>query len=248
MLPTGSVFSLARTAPEARADRSATQPPAPRRVARFHRRRRHRHVSKGVVHRTPPAMSEASAWAVAFPWQTGARGPTSATVANCLNKITVVIICRVSGITNGGFQMNAFRAFSIAIGVVLVAGHAGPIQAEEAEGARSGAIEEVLVTARKREESLQEVPVAVSAFTGEQMIDSGIDQFSDHRPVHARPGRQSAEHLRQTPRPTAWCCAANPAAARRSATIRPWVSTSTAWSTRTSPACRHRSSISSGWK
>ncbi|MDE0366766.1 MAG: TonB-dependent receptor [Gammaproteobacteria bacterium] len=88
--------------------------------------------------------------------------------------------------------MNAFRAFSLAIGFVLVAAHAGPIQAEEAEGARSGAIEEILVTARKREESLQEVPVAVSAFTGDQMTDSGIDQFSDLAPF--TPGLAINQH------------------------------------------------------
>ena len=75
--------------------------------------------------------------------------------------------------------MNAPRAFGLAIGAVLLAAQAGSIQAQETEGARSGAIEEVLVTARKREESLQEVPVAVSAFSGDQMKDQGIDQFSD---------------------------------------------------------------------
>ncbi|MCY4566067.1 MAG: Plug domain-containing protein, partial [Gammaproteobacteria bacterium] len=40
-------------------------------------------------------------------------------------------------------------------------------------------VEEVVVTARKREESLQEVPVAVSAFSGEQLTNAGVDQFSD---------------------------------------------------------------------
>ena len=75
--------------------------------------------------------------------------------------------------------MSVFRALSVAAGVVLVCVQAGSIQAEEAAGARSEPIEEVLVTARKREENLQEVPVAVSAFTGDQMKNSGIDQFSD---------------------------------------------------------------------
>ena len=88
--------------------------------------------------------------------------------------------------------MNAFRACSLAIGFVLVAAQAAPIHAEEPEGARSGAIEEILVTARKREESLQEVPVAVSAFTGDQMTDSGIDQFSDLAPF--TPGLAINQH------------------------------------------------------
>lgn len=75
--------------------------------------------------------------------------------------------------------MNAPRVLGIVIGAVLLAVQASSIQAQEGEGARSGVIEEVLVTARKREENLQEVPVAVSAFTGDQMKDSGINKFSD---------------------------------------------------------------------
>jgi iron complex outermembrane receptor protein len=41
------------------------------------------------------------------------------------------------------------------------------------------ALEEVVVTARKREESLQETPVAVSAFTGESMQELGMTNISD---------------------------------------------------------------------
>ncbi|GAB5450460.1 MAG: TonB-dependent receptor [Halioglobus sp.] len=40
-------------------------------------------------------------------------------------------------------------------------------------------LEEVVVTARKREESLQETPVAVSAFNGEQMKDAGLNDLTD---------------------------------------------------------------------
>ena len=41
-------------------------------------------------------------------------------------------------------------------------------------------IEEVVVTATKREESLQDVPVAVSALTGEQLAQAGIVNFADY--------------------------------------------------------------------
>ena len=41
------------------------------------------------------------------------------------------------------------------------------------------ALEEVVVTARKREESLQEVPVAVSVFTTETMESLGIKNMRD---------------------------------------------------------------------
>ena len=75
--------------------------------------------------------------------------------------------------------MSALRVFSLAAGVVLVFAYAGPVKAEEAAGARSMVVEEVLVTARKREESLQEVPVAVSAFSQEQIEDQTIQEFID---------------------------------------------------------------------
>ena len=40
-------------------------------------------------------------------------------------------------------------------------------------------IDEIIVTARKVEESLQDVPVAVTAFTGEFFQDSGLVEISD---------------------------------------------------------------------
>lgn len=48
--------------------------------------------------------------------------------------------------------------------------------AQQAPGA---AIEEIVVTARKREESLQQTPLAVSAFTAQDIEDAGIDNIED---------------------------------------------------------------------
>ena len=42
-----------------------------------------------------------------------------------------------------------------------------------------GVLEEVIVTAQKREQSLQDVPVAVSAFTGEMLQQSGVKDMFD---------------------------------------------------------------------
>ena len=42
-----------------------------------------------------------------------------------------------------------------------------------------GAIEEIVVTAQKREESLQDVPISVSAFNADQLDRKQIDTFSD---------------------------------------------------------------------
>ncbi|MCV6624053.1 MAG: TonB-dependent receptor [Cellvibrionaceae bacterium] len=41
------------------------------------------------------------------------------------------------------------------------------------------ALEEVIVTAQKRAESLQDVPISVSAMSGEKMADAGIQSFTD---------------------------------------------------------------------
>ena len=41
-------------------------------------------------------------------------------------------------------------------------------------------IEEVIVTATKREESMQDVPIAVIALTGESLAQLGITNFSDY--------------------------------------------------------------------
>jgi len=45
--------------------------------------------------------------------------------------------------------------------------------------AQSGVIEEIVVTAQKREQSLQDVSVAVTAFTGEDIAEQGITQAKD---------------------------------------------------------------------
>jgi len=63
------------------------------------------------------------------------------------------------------------------LGATIVAGYAGPVTAQQDNpaGASSGAIEELIVTARRRDESLQDVPIAITAFTGEQLDRIGAD-------------------------------------------------------------------------
>ena len=48
-----------------------------------------------------------------------------------------------------------------------------------AQGAQAGALEEVVVTARKRSERLQDVPIAVTAFTEADIDDAGINRPAD---------------------------------------------------------------------
>ena len=49
----------------------------------------------------------------------------------------------------------------------------------EPSHAREGVLEEVIVTARKRVEDIQDVPVSVTAFTGNQLRDAGIVNLKD---------------------------------------------------------------------
>ncbi|MGH8446148.1 MAG: hypothetical protein ACREVL_12830, partial [Solimonas sp.] len=53
-----------------------------------------------------------------------------------------------------------------------------PVPASE-EIATPGALSEVIVTARKREERLQDVPVSISAFSAEQLDARGINDVRD---------------------------------------------------------------------
>jgi iron complex outermembrane receptor protein len=50
-----------------------------------------------------------------------------------------------------------------------------PLLALGAESALAQQIEEIVVTAQKREQSLQDVPIAVSAFQASDLVDSGIE-------------------------------------------------------------------------
>jgi len=47
----------------------------------------------------------------------------------------------------------------------------------------AGAVEEVLVTARRREESLQDVPIAISAFGGESLQQRGVESVQNMNAV-----------------------------------------------------------------
>lgn len=46
-------------------------------------------------------------------------------------------------------------------------------------GTSDGRLEEIVVTARKREENLQSAPLSVAAFSGDALEKSGIDEFSE---------------------------------------------------------------------
>ena len=67
------------------------------------------------------------------------------------------------------------RLFLI-LGATVAAGFAGPVVAQQGDSAKaSNVIEELIVTARRRDETLQDVPIAITAFTGEQLDRIGAD-------------------------------------------------------------------------
>ena len=77
------------------------------------------------------------------------------------------------------------------INQAVVAALASTIAAQSygEDAQRNRAIEEIVVTATKREVPLQDVAVAVQALTESTLNDLGIDTFEDpgavHRPLHA---------------------------------------------------------------
>lgn len=77
----------------------------------------------------------------------------------------------------------AFRRLAWGVGMVVGA-VAGPAHAQLPGGAattaaRADVLQEVVVSARKREESVQEVPLTVNAFTAEQIEERGIGDLKD---------------------------------------------------------------------
>jgi len=77
-----------------------------------------------------------------------------------------------------------FYTVMVSIATVTIALMAGPVAAQEDEvGAPKTRnkliVDEMLVTARKKEESLQDVPIAITAFSAEQLQRAGINSLSD---------------------------------------------------------------------
>ena len=68
------------------------------------------------------------------------------------------------------------RAFACA---GLVVAGADTAAAQNAPVARTATLDEITVTARRREESLQDTPLSMTAFSAEQIQRGGLSNFSD---------------------------------------------------------------------
>jgi outer membrane receptor protein involved in Fe transport len=71
-------------------------------------------------------------------------------------------------------KTTSYRQHKLAIAVATTLGIAVP-----ASVSAQTVLEEVIVTAQKREQSLQDVPIAVSAFSGEMIKQSGVKDMFD---------------------------------------------------------------------
>ena len=68
-------------------------------------------------------------------------------------------------------------AFGFTCGSVAIAQQPASVSAQDTE--RSGVLEEVTVTARKREERLLDVPLSISAFTAKDIEEKGFKTLED---------------------------------------------------------------------
>lgn len=72
---------------------------------------------------------------------------------------------------------SGLRPLSAAIGAVLLTGAAVPSMAQN-ESTRM-MLEEVIVTAQKREQSVNDIPMSITAFSGDSMAEMGIEDTAD---------------------------------------------------------------------
>lgn len=72
--------------------------------------------------------------------------------------------------------MQSNKAIALAVGIALAAGSAG-LSAQSGSGA--SALEEIVVTARKRNESIQDAPLTILAFSDTQIEERGIQNLAD---------------------------------------------------------------------
>lgn len=72
------------------------------------------------------------------------------------------------------------RSYAAATGLAsIAAGFVAPVLAQATDSKRAITIEEVIVTAQKRSQSIQDIPVAVTAVSAQDLADGGINDVAD---------------------------------------------------------------------
>ncbi len=95
--------------------------------------------------------------------------------------------------------LHASSALLVTLAAPAMAQEAPAAPAEDAQAAQGSGIEEIIVTARRREESLQSAPITVTAFSGDQLEQKGITDFA--RLAQATPGINFDAFPKAAPRP-----------------------------------------------
>lgn len=72
--------------------------------------------------------------------------------------------------------LRAATLFSSALGAIALSGVA---YAQDAEGGESSGLQEIIVTAQKREQSVQDVPIAVTALTEDALVANRVTNVTD---------------------------------------------------------------------
>lgn len=93
----------------------------------------------------------------------------------------------------------ASSAFFMALAAPVMAQEAAPAPASGSGADDGSGIEDIIVTARRREETLQSAPITVTAFSGDQLEEKGITDFS--RLAQATPGINFDAFPKAAPRP-----------------------------------------------
>ncbi len=75
--------------------------------------------------------------------------------------------------------MNTRSHLAVAMSAAVLASTIPLLASAQEEGSRRRGLEEIVVTAQKREQKLQDVPMAVTAVSGAQLEQQGITQFQD---------------------------------------------------------------------
>src|SRR5688572_17009902 len=86
---------------------------------------------------------------------------------------------KTSGTTAGSAKARSGLSVAIACALLAPAAWAQDVSSQTEASADATTLTSVTVTARKREETLQEVPVAVTAFTAQALDKLNVEDLSD---------------------------------------------------------------------
>jgi iron complex outermembrane receptor protein len=80
-------------------------------------------------------------------------------------------------------KVSSINSAALALAISVALGHAQAAEADlaqgEAAGAATGTVEEIIVTAQKRSQHLEDVPISITVVSGEALEQAGVTSFSD---------------------------------------------------------------------